>query len=131
MDPEPGASILLVDDNKDVLRYLKIVLEMKGHRVESAPDLASAFEAARRPFDLLISDIELPDGSGLELMRELRGRVPGIAISGFGATEDIEMSLAAGFETHLTKPIEIHHLEAAIHQALTGSRSGRAVLRPL
>ena len=113
-----GVSLLLVDDNKDVLRYLKIVLEMRGHRVTTATDLASARSAADRQFDILISDIELPDGSGLELMRELRGRLPGIAISGFGAPEDVELSLNAGFARHLTKPVETGRLEAAIREVL-------------
>ena len=122
--PEAGASILLVDDNKDVLRYLKIVLEMKGHRVGTATDLSSAFEAVRQPFDLLISDIELPDGSGLELMRNLRGRVPGIAISGFGAPEDIQLSLDAGFASHLTKPLETSRLDTAIREALAARDRG-------
>ncbi len=114
--------ILLVEDNKDVLRFLKLVLEMKGHRVQQTADLDSARQVCDRPFDLLISDIELPDGSGLDLMRELRGRVPGIAISGFGAPDDIRMSLDAGFTLHLTKPIETRHLDEAIVEALAGFR---------
>jgi PAS domain S-box-containing protein len=124
-DPRDGqavADILLVDDNKDVLRYLKLVFEMKGHRVRTATDLASAMGQLDTSFDLLISDIELPDGSGLDLMRELRGRVPGIAISGFGAPDDIRMSLDAGFALHLTKPIESRRLDEAIREALGGFR---------
>jgi PAS domain S-box-containing protein len=117
-----AADILLVEDNKDVLRYLKLVLEMKGHRVRPATDIASARESLGTSFDLLISDIELPDGSGLDLMRELRGRTPGIAISGFGAPDDISLSLDAGFARHLTKPVETRHLEEAILEALDGFR---------
>jgi PAS domain S-box-containing protein len=117
-----GVDILLVEDNKDVLRYLKLVLEMKGHRVRTATDLASAKEALDRPLDLLISDIELPDGSGIELMRELRGRIAGIAISGFGAPDDIRMSLDAGFARHLTKPVETRHLDEAIAEVLDWTR---------
>ncbi len=113
-----AADILLVEDNKDVLRYLKLVLEMKGHRVRPATDLASARESLDHAFDLVISDIELPDGSGLDLMRELQGRMPGIAISGFGAPDDIRMSLDAGFARHLTKPVETKHLDEAIGEVL-------------
>jgi PAS domain S-box-containing protein len=124
------ADILLVEDNKDVLRYLKLVLEMKGHRVRTASDLASARDALDAKFDLLISDIELPDGSGLDLMRELRGRVPGIAISGFGAPDDIHLSLDAGFAAHLTKPIETKRLDEAIREALAGSRQPAPPIAP-
>ena len=116
--PARSAVILVVEDNKDVVRYLKLVLEMKGHQVRTAVDLASAFEASEEPFDLLISDIELPDGSGLDIMRRLRGQVPGIAISGFGAPDDVSMSLDAGFARHLTKPVEVRHLDAAIEAVL-------------
>ena len=125
-----GSSILLVEDNKDVLRYLKLILEMKGHRVGTATDLASARGAIDHPFDLLISDIELPDGSGLDLMRELRGRVPGIAISGFGAPDDIQMSLDAGFALHLNKPLEARRLEEAIHEVMAAFRPEQAPTAP-
>jgi PAS domain S-box-containing protein len=118
-----AADILLVEDNKDVLRYLKLVLEMKGHRVRTATSLASAGEALDAAgFDLLISDIELPDGSGLDLMREVRGRMPGVAISGFGAPDDIRLSLDAGFTLHLTKPLETRRLDEAIREVLAGFR---------
>ena len=71
-------------------------------------------------FDLLISDIELPDGSGLELMHEIREPrgFPGIAMSGFGSEEDVRMSEAAGFVAHLTKPITFQALEATIRRAV-------------
>jgi DNA-binding response OmpR family regulator len=91
---------------------------MKGHQILPAADLSSALKTLDNPFDLLISDIELPDGSGLDLMRQLRGRVPGIAISGFGAPDDIQMSLDAGFTLHLTKPVEVRHLDEAIAAVL-------------
>lgn len=127
--PESTSSpfkILLVDDNKIVLRFLSMILEMKGHHITSAIDLTSARAALDQRFDLLISDIELPDGSGLDLMRELRGRLPGIAVSGFGAPEDIELSLEAGFAMHLTKPIESSRLESAIHKVVAAFVRERA-----
>ena len=67
---------------------------------------------------MLISDIELPDGSGLELMDAIRSRrpMPGIALSGFGSADDIEHSLAAGFVVHLTKPVDFRRLEEVIQQ---------------
>ena len=122
--PEPivAASLLLVEDNKDVLRYLKMVLEMKGHRVWTASSLVTAMALIDQPFDILVSDIELPDGSGLDLMRKVRGRVPGIAVSGFGAADDIQLSLDAGFSKHLTKPVESRRIEEAILEVITSFR---------
>ena len=77
--------------------------------------LAAAGEAQ---FDLLISDIELPDGTGLELIHGLGGgrTLPGIAISGFGSEEDLQQSAGAGFAEHLTKPIDLNRLESAIRR---------------
>ena len=117
-----GMRILLVEDNPDTLRYLATVLRGRGHDVVTADAVAAAREALRRadrPFDLLLSDIELPDGTGLELMRELAGRggLQGIAMSGFGTEEDVQLSRAAGFREHLTKPIEPHRLDAALRRA--------------
>jgi CheY-like chemotaxis protein len=116
-------NLLVVDDNKDVRFYLKVALELRGHQVTTAVDLASAREILPGQFDLLISDIELPDGTGHELMSELRGEIPGLAISGFSAPEDIQRSLEAGFARHLAKPIEINRLEAAIREVM--AESGR------
>jgi PAS domain S-box-containing protein len=118
----PGLRVLLVEDNADTLRYVATVLRGRGHDVVPADTIAAAREAVRgaeQPFDLLLSDIELPDGNGLELMRELRARegIRGIAMSGFGAEEDIQLSRAAGFMEHLIKPIEPHRLDAAILRA--------------
>ena len=86
---------------------------MPVDRVSAA--LAAAGEAR---FDLLISDIELPDGTGLELMHGLGGgrTLPGIAISGFGSEEDLQDSARAGFAEHLTKPIDLNRLESAIRR---------------
>jgi len=76
--------------------------------------------AVRNKFDLLISDVALPDGTGMELMMQLRAisKIPGIAISGFGNHGDIEKSLEAGFSEHLIKPVKLETLEAAIERAL-------------
>ena len=81
-------------------------------------------EEADVPFDLLLSDIELPDGDGLQLMRELKAGRPmaGIAMSGFGAEEDLRHSREAGFFDHLTKPIDLNRLDAAIRRATSFTR---------
>jgi CheY-like chemotaxis protein len=112
--------ILLVEDNPDTLRCLGLILERQGHEVWKADTQAAARSRLdERAFDLLISDIELPDGSGLELMRAVAGCVPGIAMTGFGSEEDIRLSRAAGFATHLTKPIELDTLDEAIRAVIS------------
>jgi signal transduction histidine kinase len=113
--------ILLVDDHHDTCAALEKLLARRGHLVAVSHDVRSAMEAAvRNKFDLLISDIALPDGTGMDLMMQMRAiaNVPGIAISGFGNNGDIERSRQAGFSEHLTKPIKLDNLEAAIERTL-------------
>jgi len=120
---QQGLKILLVDDHQDTCAALEKLLVRRGHLVAATHNVRSAMEAAmRNQFDLLISDIALPDGSGVDLMRQLRAisAIPGIAISGFGNNGDIERSLQAGFSEHLIKPIKLENLEAAIERALAG-----------
>ena len=117
--------ILLVDDHQDTCAAFKKLLTRRGHVVAAAHDVRSAMEAAaRNKFDLIISDIALPDGSGMDLMMQVRAisNIPGIAISGFGNNGDIERSLQAGFSEHLTKPIKLDDLEAAIERAISPTR---------
>ena len=110
--------ILLLEDNKDTLRSLARILSQRGHEVRTAERLSEAMDAAAAGvYDLVLSDIELPDGTGLELMRNLGSRaVRGIAMSGYGSEDDIQQSLAAGYDEHLTKPVDIHRLEEAIRR---------------
>src|SRR5262245_20585949 len=113
--------ILLVDDHHDTCAALEKLLARRGHLVAVAHDVRSAMQAAvRNKFDLLISDIALPDGTGMDLMMQMReiANIPGIAISGFGNNGDIERSLQAGFSDHLIKPIKLDNLEAAMERAL-------------
>ena len=114
-----GLTILLIDDNRDTLNYVASLLQQRGHQVNPAYNFRTARKLAEaNTYDLVISDIELPDGSGLDLMRELtiRRPTPGIALSGFGAADDVAMSLQAGFAEHLTKPIDLRNLEEAIRR---------------
>ncbi len=116
-----GLRILLVDDHQDTCAALEKLLVRRGHLVAATHNVRSAMEAAvRNRFDLLISDIALPDGSGMELMIQLHAfsRIPGIAISGFGNNGDIEKSLQAGFSEHLIKPVKLEKLEAAMERAI-------------
>jgi two-component system CheB/CheR fusion protein len=100
--------ILLVEDHGVTAKLMRMVLTSDGHSVEAAGDIATALElAGRHAFNLLLSDLGLPDGSGHDLMRQLRERghtFPGIALSGYGQEEDIRRSREAGFAAHLTKP---------------------------
>lgn len=128
---DSGLNILLVEDNKDTLHYLTLILQRRNYKVVPADCVSTALAAAGEShFDLLISDIELPDGTGLELMHGLGGgrTLPGIAMSGFGAEEDLRDSARAGFAEHLTKPIDMNRLESAIRRVTahhaTRSNSG-------
>ena len=118
--------ILLVEDNADTLRILARMLQKWGYSVRTADCVQGALaEAANETFDLLISDLGLPDGSGLEIMRhmkELYG-ITGVAVSGFGTDDDIRGSRAAGFEEHLVKPVSIQDLQAAILRLSSKSRN--------
>ncbi len=113
--------ILVVDDHADTCTGMKMMLERRGYQITVAHSADQAMEKARaEKFDLLISDIGLPDRSGYELMRELRDRkgLSGIAISGYGMESDVIKARAAGFSDHLTKPINFERLEEAIHNLL-------------
>jgi PAS domain S-box-containing protein len=110
--------MLVVEDHGDTAEMLRLMLEAEGHSVETAGDVGTALESAgRTAFDLVISDLGLPDGSGLDLMRELRARgldLPGIALSGYGQEQDVRQSEEAGFSTHITKPVDLDRLVEAV-----------------
>jgi signal transduction histidine kinase len=115
------AKVLLVEDHEETLRLLARLLTNLGHDVVTASSIKTAQEAARaQQFDLLISDLGLPDGMGYELMRSLRtaNHLRGIALSGYGMSEDIQLSREAGFAEHLVKPVDIRALEEAIARVL-------------
>lgn len=112
--------LLVVDDHPDTCTGMKMILERRGYDITVAHTADQASEKARnQDFDLLISDIGLPDRSGYELMQELSGRgLRGIALSGFGMESDINRARASGFSEHLTKPINFDRLEQVIQQLL-------------
>lgn len=101
--------ILLVEDHPATRRAMASILQALGHEICTAATLADALAlAAAETFDLIISDLALPDGSGHDLMRQIkaRGRSPhGVAVSGYGMPDDIRRSRDAGFDEHLTKPV--------------------------
>ena len=120
--PPEGLRILLVDDHPDTCAALERLLKLRGHHVTAAHNMRGALAQAgdAEAFDLLISDVGLPDGNGMDLLRVLRTRRPirGIAISGFGMDADIGKSLEAGFSEHLVKPVKLEKLEAAIARVM-------------
>ena len=117
-----GPRVLVVDDHVDTCTGMKMMMERRGYRVTVAHTADQAVEKAdQEEFDLVISDIGLPDRSGYELMQELsatRG-LRGIALSGFGMENDVSRARAAGFSEHLTKPINFDRLDEAIQVLLS------------
>lgn len=113
--------VLVVDDHYDTCTGMKMMLERRGYEITLAHSADQAVEKAQtEEFDLLISDIGLPDRSGYELMRELRASkgLRGIALSGFGMEHDVSKARDAGFAEHLTKPINFERLEEAIRSLI-------------
>jgi CheY-like chemotaxis protein len=120
--PRLECSILLVEDHADTRRSMTALLGRIGCDVKAAGTVVEALElATSQPFDVLISDIGLPDGSGVELMRELRAKfgLRGIALSGYGMEEDLAKSSDAGFEAHLTKPVHFQILVETVRRLVT------------
>lgn len=114
--------LLLVDDHDDTLDLLARVLKAKKHTVEIARTFAAAEAmcAQQKCFDLVICDIQLPGGTGWDLMKGVLSRcgIPGIALSGHGSADDLAKSKEAGFAAHLVKPIGLDTLDAAIRKAV-------------
>jgi HAMP domain-containing protein/signal transduction histidine kinase/CheY-like chemotaxis protein len=114
--------ILLVEDHEDTNKSLTKLLRRRGYHVQSAASVHSALDlAAREEFDVLISDLGLPDGSGIDVMQQLSPDRPlfGIALTGFGMEEDILKSREAGFKHHLVKPIDLTKLDQLIQESVT------------
>lgn len=122
--PPPAAApartfnILLVEDHEDTRIVLAQMLKKWGHKVTTAGTVAEGLSRAREidGFDLLVSDVGLPDGTGMDLLRGLGTQRPphAIAVSGYGMVGDLEQSRAAGFSQHLTKPVTAERLKEAL-----------------
>ncbi len=115
--------VLIVEDHADSATAIARLLRAVGHQPSVASDLSSALRLAEQSeFDLLISDIVLPDGSGLDLMRQLQRRRPlkGIAMSGFASVSDEGNSRSAGFSAHLGKPLDFAKLRETIEKVWEG-----------
>jgi PAS domain S-box-containing protein len=115
--------ILLVEDHVDSANVLSKILSHLGYDVDTAGTSASALDLYRRKeYELVLSDIGLPDGSGIELVQKMKEfkDVPVIALTGFGTEEDMLRSQQTGFLHHLTKPVDIQRLQAAIQRLAKG-----------
>jgi PAS domain S-box-containing protein len=109
--------LLLVDDHADTRGLLSRLLTKSGHEVVTADSAPKALEILKDlQFDALISDIGLPETSGYELMRQAKERqsLKGIALSGLGMDDDVRRSIEAGFDHHLTKPINFQELQSVL-----------------
>lgn len=126
----PPCRILLVEDHADTAAMMRRLLGRRGYVVMLATTLDEARRAAAsHSFDLLICDLGLPDGSGLDLMRELASRptkLPGIALSGYGMPDDARRSLEAGFIEHITKPVAMERLWATLDRVLASCAASEA-----
>jgi signal transduction histidine kinase/ActR/RegA family two-component response regulator len=131
-EPPPSSGdtpprVLLVDDHEDTVQILCDLLTENGFTVETANSVKAAQEVDLEHVDVIVSDIGLPDGNGFELMRELRTKTnrPAIALTGFGMESDVKASEEAGFDLHLTKPIDIDRLLAALEGLSSRARHAR------
>ncbi|MDZ4287490.1 MAG: ATP-binding protein, partial [Prosthecobacter sp.] len=124
--PPQGCRILLVEDHEASRITLTGLLKRRRYDVMAAASVHEALELANgSSIDIVVSDIGLPDGNGYELMMELRRRFPGlvgIAMSGYGAEEDIQRSSDAGFIAHLVKPVRMTALQSALARAFAAAK---------
>jgi CheY-like chemotaxis protein len=121
--------ILVVEDHADTAYGLKMYFNAKGHEVYVALDMKTARQiAAEKPFDILLSDLLLPDGNGWDLLRELKARGPirAIAVSGYNSPEDIARSHEAGFLMHLAKPVAMAEVNRVFAEAMKADMSADA-----
>ena len=121
--PAQPLRLLLVEDDPATLQALGRLLRRDGHTVITATTVASALDAAQTTgFDFVVSDLGLPDGSGIDLMTQLRQRhgLRGIALSGYGMEDDIVHSREAGFVSHLIKPVQFVELQRALANVPSG-----------
>jgi two-component system CheB/CheR fusion protein len=124
-----GLRILLVDDAADTLETLGLLLQYDGAVVTSASSGPQALRlAATQPFDLVISDVGMPQMDGYQMIAEMRvqprsASLPAIALTGFGRPHDVRRALQAGFDAHLDKPVDFERMHEVIQVVLAGTRS--------
>ena len=117
--PAKSLRILLVEDHEDTRHTLSRLLTHFGHQISVADNTQSALEImASQKFDVVLSDIGLPDGSGYDVISQVKRKQPvkAVAITGFGTDEDVRRGKEAGFDFHLVKPIDFHELRSVLDQ---------------
>ena len=114
--------ILLVEDHADTRRILGRLLQHFGHEIAIADCSKRAFEIlSEQDFDVILSDIGLPDGTGYDIVSWVKARRPmtAVALTGFGTEDDIQRSRNAGFDFHLIKPVDVHELRTVLSQVVS------------
>jgi PAS domain S-box-containing protein len=118
-DGSGGWRLLLVEDNEDAAETIVMCLETYGYQVTHVGTCAEAVRTARSGgFDIVLTDLGLPDGSGIDVGRALSKSLPVVALSGYGATPDLQRSTMAGFSGHLVKPADPQSIHATLQKAL-------------
>jgi two-component system CheB/CheR fusion protein len=124
-----GLRVLLVDDSLDTILALGMLIRLSGAIVSTASSGAEALSVlSESPFDVLVSDVSMPDMSGLDLMRAVRALPAGrelvaVACSGFSRQLDAQRALAAGFDAQLPKPLSLGDLESTVGRLLAARQT--------
>ena len=111
--------ILVVEDHSDTLQALSRLLSHFGHEISLADTAENALNTLKsKEFDVVLCDIALPDGNGYDVIAKAKRKRPvkAVALTGFSATEDIRRGKEAGFDFHLTKPVDFHELRSVLGQ---------------
>jgi CheY-like chemotaxis protein len=110
---------LVVEDHNDTLQALSRLLNHFGHEISLADTAENALDMINsKEFDVVLCDIALPDGNGYDVVAQAKRKRPlkAVALTGFSASEDIQRGKEAGFDFHLTKPVDFHELRAVLGQ---------------
>jgi CheY-like chemotaxis protein len=121
--------VLVIEDHEDTAIAMARMLEDMGHNIVSANSVASAVDIlTHEKFDLIVSDIGLPDGNGVSLISAVRAfcDAPAVAFTGYGMREDVERCLNAGFNKHVTKPVTFETLRQIIAEVCEERRNSTA-----
>jgi hypothetical protein len=118
-NPGKRLRILVVEDHTDTLQALSRLLSHFGHEISLADTAQGALNTIEsKEFDVVLCDIALPDGNGYDVVAQAKRKRPvkAVALTGFSTTDDIKRGQQAGFDFHLTKPVDFHELRAVLGQ---------------
>ena len=118
-NPGKRLRILVVEDHTDTLQALSRLLSHFGHEISLADTAQGALNTIEsKEFDVVLCDIALPDGNGYDVVAQAKRKRPvkAVALTGFSTTDDINRAQQAGFDFHLTKPVDFHELRAVLGQ---------------